>query len=59
MINENREASEKKNPLFEKMQNAQFFMIKAPNHEFLLKGVLNSEWCFTGKALTKIRETQI
>eukprot|EP00347_Sterkiella_histriomuscorum_P004607 403359823 len=50
--------SEFKNPLFEMMQNARFIMIKAPNHEFIMKGVTQGEWCFTQKTLNVIKNCE-
>eukprot|EP00347_Sterkiella_histriomuscorum_P003037 403365834 len=50
--------SEFKNPLFEMMQNARFIMIKSPNHEFMMKGVIQGEWCFTQKTLNIIKNCE-
>lgn len=53
---EHLKTEEKKHPLIEKLENAKFFMIKAPNLEFLLKGIRNSQWCFTAKAISRIKD---
>ncbi|CDW87243.1 yth domain-containing protein 1 [Stylonychia lemnae] len=59
IMNEQKDPAQRKNPLFEMMQNAMFILMKAPNQEFLQKGVLMSEWCFQEKSVKRIKETQV
>ena len=47
---------EKKHPLFEKMDSAKQYIMKAPNMQFLIQGVRLGEWCLTKKACEKLAE---
>lgn len=49
-------AQDKKHPLVSKMENARFFMLKAPNVPFLLKAIRAQQWCFTKKAIDNIKK---
>ena len=46
----------KRHPLFEKMENAKFFLMKAPNFECLKMAINHGEWAFSAKAATKLKE---
>jgi len=46
----------KRHPLFENMENAKFFQMKAPNMEALIKAVHKNEWAVTKSVSVKLKE---